>query len=124
MVTSSTDAFRTATSILRDAEKAGARPHHLPCAAGRVEEFYGDPLTRLSGRWEATFGFQILIARDEIGGLLFPLPGACLQEIESVLRQRKDAEVIEKKDRTPPVKSKIGPGRTPMIHWERRPCVG
>jgi Fur family ferric uptake transcriptional regulator len=55
---------------------------------------------------EATFGFQILIARTEIGGYCSHCQALRLQEIESVLRQRKDAEVIEKKDRTPPVKSK------------------
>ena len=80
---------------------------HIICLrCGRVEEFYGDPLTRLRRQVEATFGFQILIARTEIGGYCSHCQALRLQEIESVLRQRKDAEVIEKKDRTPPVKSK------------------
>jgi Fur family ferric uptake transcriptional regulator len=80
---------------------------HIICLrCGRVEEFYGDPLTRLRRQVEATFGFQILIARTEIGGYCSHCQALRLQEIESVLRQRKDAEVIEKKDRTPPAKSK------------------
>jgi Fe2+ or Zn2+ uptake regulation protein len=42
---------------------------HIICLrCGRVEEFYGDPLSRLRRQVEATFGFQILIARTEIGG--------------------------------------------------------
>jgi Fur family ferric uptake transcriptional regulator len=80
---------------------------HIICLrCGRVEEFYGDPLTRLRRQVEATFGFQILIARTEIGGYCSHCQALRLQEIESVLRQRKDAEIIAKKDRTSPAKSK------------------
>jgi Fe2+ or Zn2+ uptake regulation protein len=80
---------------------------HIICLrCGRVEEFYGDPLTRLRRQVEATFGFQILIARTEIGGYCSHCQALRLQEIESVLGRRKDAEVLAKKDRTPPVKSK------------------
>jgi Fur family ferric uptake transcriptional regulator len=80
---------------------------HIICLrCGRVEEFYGDPLTRLRRQVEATFGFQILIARTEIGGYCSHCQALRLQEIESVIRQRKDAEVIAKKERTPPAKPK------------------
>ena len=80
---------------------------HIICLrCGRVEEFYGDPLTRLRRQVEATFGFQILIARTEIGGYCSHCQALRLQEIESVLGQRKDAEVLAKKDRTTPVKPK------------------
>ena len=42
---------------------------HVICLrCGKVEEFFGDPLHKLRRQVEAHFGFQILIARTEIGG--------------------------------------------------------
>jgi Fur family ferric uptake transcriptional regulator len=42
---------------------------HIICLrCGKVEEFFGDPLQRLRRQVEAHLGFQILIARTEIGG--------------------------------------------------------
>ncbi len=42
---------------------------HVICLrCGRVEEFFGDPLQRLRRQVEAHFGFQVLLARTEIGG--------------------------------------------------------
>jgi Fur family transcriptional regulator, ferric uptake regulator len=42
---------------------------HVICLrCGRVEEFFGDPLQKLRRQVESHFGFQILIARTEIGG--------------------------------------------------------
>jgi len=42
---------------------------HVVCLrCGKVEEFYGEPLARLRRQVEAHFGFQILVARTEIGG--------------------------------------------------------
>ncbi len=42
---------------------------HVICLrCGRVEEFFGEPLQKIRRQVEATFGFQILIARTEIGG--------------------------------------------------------
>jgi Fur family transcriptional regulator, ferric uptake regulator len=80
---------------------------HIICLrCGRVEEFYGDPLTRLRRQVEATFGFQILIARTEIGGYCSHCQVLRLQEIEAVLRQQEDAEVVAKKERKKPVPSK------------------
>ena len=35
---------------------------------GKVEEFFGEPLQRLRRQIEAHFGFQILLARTEVGG--------------------------------------------------------
>jgi Fur family ferric uptake transcriptional regulator len=71
-----------------------------------VEEFYGDPLTRLRRQVEATFGFQILIARTEIGGYCSHCQALRLQEIESVLQRQKEAEVPARKERKPSIKSK------------------
>ncbi len=42
---------------------------HIVCLrCGKVEEFFGEPLQKLKRQVEKTFGFQILIARTEIGG--------------------------------------------------------
>lgn len=42
---------------------------HVVCLrCGKVEEFYGEPLQKLRRQVEAHFGFQILVARTEVGG--------------------------------------------------------
>src|SRR5690242_6666333 len=42
---------------------------HVICLrCGKVEEFYGEPLQRLRKQIESHFGFQILLARTEVGG--------------------------------------------------------
>lgn len=42
---------------------------HIICMrCGRVEEFFGEPLQKLRHQVEQDFGFEILIARTEVGG--------------------------------------------------------
>ncbi len=42
---------------------------HVIClGCGKVEEFFGEPLQRLRKQIETHFGFQILLARTEVGG--------------------------------------------------------
>lgn len=42
---------------------------HVVCLrCGKVEEFYGEPLQKLRRQIESHFGFQILVARTEVGG--------------------------------------------------------
>lgn len=42
---------------------------HIICLrCGKVEEFFGEPLQKLRRQVESHFGFEILIARTEIGG--------------------------------------------------------
>ena len=42
---------------------------HVICLrCGKVEEFFGEPLQKLRRQIEAHFGFQIVLARTEIGG--------------------------------------------------------
>jgi Fur family ferric uptake transcriptional regulator len=42
---------------------------HVVCLrCGKVEEFFGEPLQKLRRQIEAHFGFQILVARTEVGG--------------------------------------------------------
>ena len=42
---------------------------HVICLrCGKVEEFFGEPLQRLRKQIESHFGFQVLLARTEVGG--------------------------------------------------------
>jgi Fur family ferric uptake transcriptional regulator len=42
---------------------------HVICLrCGKVEEFFGEPLQKLRRQVEAHFGFQVVLARTEIGG--------------------------------------------------------
>jgi Fur family ferric uptake transcriptional regulator len=42
---------------------------HVICLrCGKVEEFFGEPLQRLRRQIESHFGFQIVLARTEVGG--------------------------------------------------------
>jgi Fur family ferric uptake transcriptional regulator len=42
---------------------------HVICLrCGKVEEFYGDPLHKLRRQVESHFGFQVVLARTEVGG--------------------------------------------------------
>jgi len=64
---------------------------HIICLrCGRVEEFYGPPLHRLRQQIETTFGFQILIARTEIGGYCSHCQTLRQQEIESIVNPQDE----------------------------------
>lgn len=42
---------------------------HIICLrCGRIEEYFGEPLQRMREQIESQFGFQIMIARTEVGG--------------------------------------------------------
>jgi Fur family ferric uptake transcriptional regulator len=42
---------------------------HVICLrCGKVEEFFGEPLQKLRRQVEAHFGFQVVLARTEVGG--------------------------------------------------------
>ena len=42
---------------------------HIICLrCGKVEEFFGEPLHKLRKQVEAHFGFQVILARTEVGG--------------------------------------------------------
>ena len=42
---------------------------HVICLrCGKVEEFFGEPLQRIRRQIEAHFGFQVVLARTEVGG--------------------------------------------------------
>src|SRR5512145_301630 len=61
---------------------------HIICLrCGKVEEFFGDPLQRLRRQVESHFGFQIVIARTEIGGYCAHCQVLRAQEIEDARRR-------------------------------------
>jgi Fur family ferric uptake transcriptional regulator len=42
---------------------------HIICLrCGKVEEFFGEPLQKLRKQIEQHFGFEVLLARTEVGG--------------------------------------------------------
>ena len=42
---------------------------HVIClGCGKIEEFFGEPLQRLRRQIESHFGFQVVLARTEVGG--------------------------------------------------------
>lgn len=58
---------------------------HIICLrCGKVEEFYGDPLQRLRRQVEDHFGFQVLIARTEIGGYCAHCQVLRAKEVEEI----------------------------------------
>jgi Fur family ferric uptake transcriptional regulator len=56
---------------------------HVIClGCGKVEEFFGEPLQRLRKQIETHFGFQIVLARTEVGGYCPHCQSLRAQEVE------------------------------------------
>ena len=65
---------------------------HVICLrCGKVEEFFGEPLQKLRRQVESHFGFQILIARTEIGGYCSHCQMLRAKEIEAVTAGSEEA---------------------------------
>jgi Fur family ferric uptake transcriptional regulator len=61
---------------------------HVICLrCGKVEEFFGEPLHRLRKQIEAHFGFQILLARTEVGGYCSHCQMLRMEEVEQVRKR-------------------------------------
>src|SRR5512136_2766193 len=57
---------------------------HVVCLrCGKVEEFFGEPLQRIRRQVESTFGFQVLVARTEVGGYCSHCQALRAQEIDN-----------------------------------------
>jgi Fur family ferric uptake transcriptional regulator len=66
---------------------------HVICLrCGKVEEFFGEPLQKLRRQVEAHFGFQILIARTEIGGYCSHCQVLRAKEIQDAARHAETEE--------------------------------
>jgi Fur family ferric uptake transcriptional regulator len=69
---------------------------HVICLrCGRVEEFYGEPLQKLRRQVESHFGFQILIARTEIGGYCSHCQVLRAQEVQAAAQSEETDEAAE-----------------------------
>src|SRR5437764_8477829 len=67
---------------------------HVICMrCGKVEEFFGDPLQKLRRQIESHFGFQILLARTEVGGYCSHCQVLRANEVEE-LRERGQAPEV------------------------------
>ncbi len=64
---------------------------HIICLrCGKVEEFYGEPLQKLRRQVETHLGFQILLARTEIGGYCSHCQALRAQEVREAASQTVD----------------------------------
>jgi Fur family transcriptional regulator, ferric uptake regulator len=69
---------------------------HIICLrCGKVEEFYGDPLHKLRRQVEGMFGFQILIARTEVGGYCAHCQVLRAKEVEQARRNLAETATAE-----------------------------
>ena len=60
---------------------------HVICLrCGKVEEFFGEPLQRLRKQIESHFGFQVLLARTEVGGYCSHCQSLRAREMEQATR--------------------------------------
>src|SRR5215831_14616805 len=72
---------------------------HVVCLrCGKVEEFFGDPLQRLRKQIESHFGFQVLLARTEVGGYCAHCQTLRAREVEEL---RQSAEPPKRTPRAP-----------------------
>jgi Fur family ferric uptake transcriptional regulator len=65
---------------------------HVICLrCGRVEEFFGEPLQRLRKQIESHFGFQVLLARTEVGGYCAHCQTLRARDIDAMRPEAKPA---------------------------------
>ena len=65
---------------------------HIICLrCGKVEEFFGEPLQKLRRQVETHLGFQILLARTEIGGYCSHCQALRAKEIQEASKQDEAA---------------------------------
>src|SRR6476660_7689047 len=61
---------------------------HIICLrCGKVEEFFGEPLNKLRKQIEQHFGFQVLLARTEVGGYCSHCQMLRVEEVEQARRE-------------------------------------
>src|SRR3984885_8912547 len=74
---------------------------HVICLrCGKVEEFFGEPLQRLRKQIESHFGFQILLARTEVGGYCAHCQALRAREVEALRAQPAEPERPARRART------------------------
>jgi Fur family transcriptional regulator, ferric uptake regulator len=84
---------------------------HIICLrCGKVEEFYGEPLRRLRRQIETHFGFEVLLARTEVGGYCAHCQTLRARELEE-MRKRLAEPVQPEPAPAPPGKRREPAGR-------------
>jgi Fur family ferric uptake transcriptional regulator len=65
---------------------------HVICLrCGKVEEFFGEPLQKLRRQIESHFGFQVLLARTEVGGYCAHCQTLRAREVEQLRNRPPEA---------------------------------
>jgi Fur family ferric uptake transcriptional regulator len=65
---------------------------HIICLrCGKVEEFFGEPLQKLRRQVESHFGFQIVLARTEVGGYCSHCQVLRANEVKEAASQQAEA---------------------------------
>ncbi|MGA7415519.1 MAG: Fur family transcriptional regulator [Bryobacteraceae bacterium] len=68
---------------------------HVVCLrCGKIEEFFGEPLRRMREQVESDFGFEILLARTEIGGYCADCQVARTRELEEAAEEKAARPVL------------------------------
>lgn len=75
----------------------GEHAHVICLRCGKVEEFFGDPLQRLRRQVESHFGFQIILARTEIGGYCSHCQVLRATEVEEAAAHAEPPPVAKRK---------------------------
>ena len=101
---------------------------HVICLrCGKVEEFFGEPLQRLRKQIETHFGFQILLARTEVGGYCAHCQTLRSREVEELARTRRGAGQTGQtgKTRRPCATQTSGSqiNRSPRLWWSSTPAA-
>jgi len=68
---------------------------HVVCLrCGKIEEFFGEPLRRMREQVESDFGFEILLARTEIGGYCADCQVARTRELQEAADEKAAKPVL------------------------------
>ena len=70
-----------------DCHRSGSSAFAICERCGKVEEFFGEPLHKLRRQVEDHFGFQIVLARTEIGGYCSHCQMLRVEEVEQARKQ-------------------------------------
>jgi Fur family transcriptional regulator, ferric uptake regulator len=72
---------------------------HVICLrCGKVEEFFGEPLQRLRRQIESHFGFQVLLARTEVGGYCSHCQSLRAREMEQAAQEPAAHHALDEPD--------------------------
>jgi Fur family transcriptional regulator, ferric uptake regulator len=75
---------------------------HIICLrCGKVEEFFGEPLQKLRRQVEDHFGFNIVIARTEIGGYCAHCQALRARELSEAAQPQPAEEAVKHRRRAP-----------------------